>query len=127
MSKSLRGIRVARLAADGVERVGLEVPRQEAQEAGTQTDLLSLHVGQIQARSNDLDEAGTFAVRDAGAEVVDQEVVIDGNLISSRSTRRPAGVTSSERPFSWPIHLQILKHPVSCRCKSCTASARPVS
>jgi hypothetical protein len=36
-------------------------------------------------------------LRDAGAEAVDEEVVIDGNLISSRSTRRPAGVTSSER------------------------------
>jgi protease I len=163
MAKSLQGRRVAILAADGVERVELEVPRQEVQEAGAQTDLLSLHAGQIQARNNDLDEGGTFAVdrevsdasvddydalllpggtvnpdklrtddravafvrdfvgsgkpvgvichgpwtlieagvargrtltsfpsirtdlRNAGAEVVDEEVVIDGNLISSRS------------------------------------------
>jgi putative intracellular protease/amidase len=78
-----------------VERVELEVPRQEVQEAGAQTDLLSLPAGQIQARNNDLDESGTCTLtsfpsirtdlRNAGAEVVDEEVVIDGNLISSRS------------------------------------------
>jgi putative intracellular protease/amidase len=93
--KSLQGRRVAILAADGVERVELEVPRQEVQEAGAQTDLLSLPAGQIQARNNDLDESGTCTLtsfpsirtdlRNAGAEVVDEEVVIDGNLISSRS------------------------------------------
>jgi hypothetical protein len=62
MAKSSQGRRVAILAADGVERVELEVPRQEVQEAGARTDLLSLHAGQIQARNNDLDEGGTFAV-----------------------------------------------------------------
>jgi protease I len=163
MAKLLQGRRVAILAADGVERVELEVPRQEVQQAGAQTDLLSIHAGQIQARNNDLDDGGTFAVdgevsnasvddydalllpggtvnpdklrtddravafvrdfvgsgkpvgvichgpwtlieagvakgrtltsfpsirtdlRNAGAEVVDEQVVIDGNLISSRS------------------------------------------
>jgi protease I len=60
------------LAADGVERVELEVPRQEVQEAGAQTDLLSLPTGQIQARNDDLDEAGTFAVdREASDASVD--------------------------------------------------------
>jgi deglycase len=163
MAKSLQGRRVAILAADGVERVELEVPRDQVQQAGAQTELLSLRAGNIQARNNDLEEAGTFAVdrevsdasvddfdalllpggtvnpdklriddravafvrdfvdsgkpvgvichgpwtlveagvasgrtltsfpsirtdlRNAGAVVVDEEVVIDGNLISSRS------------------------------------------
>jgi protease I len=163
MANSLQGRKVAILAADGVERVELEVPRDEVLRAGAQTDLLSLQTGQIQARNNDLEEAGTFEVdravsdasvndydalllpggtvnpdklriddravafvrnfvrsgkpvgvichgpwslieagvadgrtltsfpsirtdlRNAGANVVDQEVVIDGNLISSRS------------------------------------------
>ncbi|MCW2749271.1 MAG: putative protease [Aeromicrobium sp.] len=163
MAKSLQGKRVAILAADGVERVELEVPRDQVQQAGAQTELLSLRAGNIQARNNDLEEAGTFAVdrevsdasvddfdalllpggtvnpdklriddravafvrdfvdsgkpvgvichgpwtlveagvasgrtltsfpsirtdlRNAGAVVVDEEVVIDGNLISSRS------------------------------------------
>ncbi|OBA64489.1 peptidase C56 [Mycobacterium sp. 1100029.7] len=163
MANSLQGKRVAILAADGVERVELEVPRDQVQRAGAQTELLSLHSGQIQARNNDLDDGGSFDVerevseasvddydalllpggtvnpdklrmndravafvrdfvnsgkpvgvichgpwtlveagvaqgrrltsfpsirtdlRNAGAEVVDDEVVVDGNLISSRS------------------------------------------
>jgi protease I len=163
MANSLQGRKVAILAADGVERVELEVPRDEVQRAGAETDLLSLQTGQIQARNNDLEEAGTFDVdravsdasvndydalllpggtvnpdklrineravafvrdfvrsgkpvgvichgpwslieagvadgrtltsfpsirtdlRNAGANVIDQDVVVDGNLISSRS------------------------------------------
>ncbi|BCZ24700.1 type 1 glutamine amidotransferase domain-containing protein [Mycobacterium senriense] len=163
MADALQGKRVAILAADGVERVELQVPRDQVQEAGAQTELLSLHSGQIQARNNDLDDGGSFDVdreiseasvddydalllpggtvnpdklriddravafvrdfvgsgkpvgvichgpwtlveagvakgrtltsfpsirtdlRNAGATVVDEEVVVDGNLISSRS------------------------------------------
>lgn len=163
MANTLQGRRIAILAADGVERVELETPRKAVQDAGGQTDLLSLKAGEIQARNNDLESAGTFAVdglvahasvddydalllpggtvnpdklrideaavsfvrafvnsgrpvatichgpwtlveagvakgrtltsypsvrtdlRNAGATVVDQEVVVDGNLISSRS------------------------------------------
>ncbi|MET1022466.1 MAG: type 1 glutamine amidotransferase domain-containing protein [Arthrobacter sp.] len=62
MADELRGKRVAILAADGVERVELEQPRQALQDAGATTELLSLHGGEIQARKNDLDAAGTFPV-----------------------------------------------------------------
>lgn len=62
MAGRLDGRRVAILAADGVERVELEQPRQALDEAGARTELLSLHDGQIQARDNDLDDAGTFDV-----------------------------------------------------------------
>lgn len=163
MANSLQGRRIAILAADGVERVELQTPREAVQDAGGETELLSLTAGEIQARNNDLESAGTFTVdrvvadasvddydglllpggtvnpdklridetavsfvrafvnsgkpvatichgpwtlleagvakgrrltsypsvrtdlRNAGATVVDQEVVVDGNLISSRS------------------------------------------
>jgi protease I len=163
MAETLRGKRIAILATDGVERVELEQPREALNQAGAQTDLLSVHGGEIQARENDLASAGTFTVdglvtdafvtdydalllpggtvnpdklrvdqdavafvrdfvgsgmpvaaichgpwtlieagvvggrrltsfpsistdlRNAGAEVLDQEVVVDGNLITSRS------------------------------------------
>jgi protease I len=163
MVNSLQGRRIAILAADGVERVELETPRDAVHNAGAETELLSLNTGDIQARNNDLESAGTFSVdrlvadasvddydalllpggtvnpdklrieddavsfvrafvasgkpvatichgpwtlieagvvegrtltsypsvrtdlRNAGATVVDEEVVIDGNLISSRS------------------------------------------
>jgi protease I len=62
MSDVLRDRRVAILAADGVERVELEQPRQAVEDAGGQVELLSLHDGEIAARNNDLEDAGTFTV-----------------------------------------------------------------
>jgi protease I len=62
MAGELDGKRVAILAADGVERVELEQPRQALDQAGARTELLSLHDGAIQARNNDLEAAGTFDV-----------------------------------------------------------------
>src|SRR3954453_14697755 len=62
MSDVLRDRRVAILAADGVERVELEEPRQAVEDAGAQGELLSIHDGEIAARNNDLEDAGTFTV-----------------------------------------------------------------
>ena len=62
MAADLQGKRVAILAADGVERVELEQPREVLDRAGAQTEVLSIHDGEIKARKNDLDEAGTFTV-----------------------------------------------------------------
>jgi protease I len=62
MAEQLQGKKVAILAADGVERVELEQPREALRDAGADVDVLSLHDGQIQARSHDLDPAGTFGV-----------------------------------------------------------------
>jgi hypothetical protein len=60
MAGELSGKRVAILAADGVERVELEQPRQAVRDAGADVDLLSIHDGEIAARNNDLKDAGTF-------------------------------------------------------------------
>lgn len=62
MAADLQGKKVAILAADGVERVELEQPREALDRAGAQTEVLSIHDGEIKARKNDLDEAGTFTV-----------------------------------------------------------------
>jgi protease I len=62
MAGELNGRRIAILAADGVERVELEQPRDSMSEAGAQTELLSLQEGEIQARDHDLYDAGTFPV-----------------------------------------------------------------
>ena len=58
MAGALDGRRIAILAADGVERVELERPRQALDAAGARTDVLAITDGEIQA----LREAGTFAV-----------------------------------------------------------------
>ncbi|GLY46881.1 type 1 glutamine amidotransferase domain-containing protein [Lentzea sp. NBRC 102530] len=62
MAGELNGRRVAILAADGVERVELEQPRKALDDAGAGTVVVSLAEGEIQARNNDLEDAGTFAV-----------------------------------------------------------------
>ncbi len=58
----LKGRRIAILAADGVERVELERPRQALDDAGAVTEVVSIASGEIQARNNDLEDAGTFVV-----------------------------------------------------------------
>jgi deglycase len=62
MAPTLSGRKVAILAADGVERVELEKPRQAVLDAGAELELLSIHDGEIAARNNDLEDAGTFSV-----------------------------------------------------------------
>ena len=62
MADELQGKKVAILAADGVERVELEQPREAVQNAGAQTELLSIRDGEIQARDHDLEPAGSFPV-----------------------------------------------------------------
>ena len=62
MANELQGKRVAILAADGVERVELEQPREAVQQAGADTELLSIHEREIEAREMDLKPVGTFTV-----------------------------------------------------------------
>jgi protease I len=62
MADELSGKKVAILATDGVERVELDQPRDALTGAGAETELLSIHEGEIAARNHDLEEAGTFSV-----------------------------------------------------------------
>jgi protease I len=62
MADDLKGMKVAILATDGVERIELEQPRGALYGAGASSDLLSIHSGEIQARQSDLISAGTFPV-----------------------------------------------------------------
>jgi protease I len=62
MTNELRGRRVAILAADGVEQVELEQPRQAVENAGATTDLLSIQSGEIQAMNHDIDKGDRFPV-----------------------------------------------------------------
>jgi protease I len=62
VSKELEGQKIAILAADGVERIELEEPRGALRAAGAETEVLSLHGGEIDARQHDLDVAATVKV-----------------------------------------------------------------
>jgi protease I len=62
MANDLDGRTIAILAADGVEQVELEKPREAVQDAGAKTELLSIKDGEIQAMNHDLEPADTFGV-----------------------------------------------------------------
>lgn len=102
MAGKLNGRRVAILAADGVERVELEQPRQALDQAGARTELLSLHDGTIQARNNDLEAAGTFdvdaLVRSASVEDYDA-LLLPGGTVNPDKLRVDEAAVSFVRDF----------------------------
>jgi protease I len=97
MAGELNGRRVAILAADGVERVELEKPRQALDDAGARTDLISITSGEIVARDHDLEDAGTFGVdRLVGAASPDEydALLLPGGTVNPDKLRmEPAAVT----------------------------------
>ncbi|WP_010539733.1 type 1 glutamine amidotransferase domain-containing protein [Dietzia alimentaria] len=102
MAADLQGKRVAILAADGVERVELEQPREALDRAGARTEVLSIHDGEIQARKNDLDEAGTFTVDGlvADASVGDYDaLVLPGGTVNPDQLRVDKDAVSFVRDF----------------------------
>jgi protease I len=68
MADQLSGKKIAILAADGVEQVELEQPRQAVTEAGATVTLLSLGTGSIQAMNGDIEKGDTFDVDKAVAD-----------------------------------------------------------
>jgi deglycase len=86
MAGKLEGKRIAILATDGVEQVELTEPRKALQDAGAQTELVSLDTGEIQAFDH-LDHADRLKVdrKVADARVDDY----DGLLI-------PGGVANGD-------------------------------
>ena len=102
MSDVLRERRVAILAADGVERVELERPRQAVEEAGARVELLSIHDGEIAARNNDLEDAGTFTVdRLVGDASVDDydALLLPGGTVNPDKLRMDQGAVEFVRNF----------------------------
>ena len=84
MAGELRGQTIAILAADGVEQVELEQPRQAVQDAGAETVLLSIQLGEIQAMNHDIEPADTFTVdkqvSEASAEDYDGLILPGGTV-----------------------------------------------
>lgn len=102
MAADLQGRRVAILAADGVERVELEQPREALDRAGARTEVLSVGEGHIQARENDLDPAGTFGVDGlvAEASVADYDaLVLPGGTVNPDKLRVDEDAVAFVRDF----------------------------
>lgn len=78
MAGELQGKKVAILATDGVEQVELEQPRDAVEQAGAETELLSLEAGEIQATEGDINPADRFSVdrEVASADVADYDALL---------------------------------------------------
>lgn len=99
---TLDGKRIAILAADGVERVELEQPREALRGAGAQVDLLSLQAGEIEARDHDLQPAGTFTVdREVSAcSPADYDgLILPGGTVNPDKLRADESAVSFVRDF----------------------------
>lgn len=99
MDQKLSGKKVAILAADGFEQVELTQPRQALEEAGAQTQVISLQAGSIQGMNHD-EKGGTVAV-----DVVLQKARpedYDGLLL-------PGGVANPDKLRMVPEAVQFVK------------------
>jgi protease I len=102
MARDLQGMKVAILAADGVERVELEEPRGALLGAGARTDVLSIHPGEIQARQFDLEPVGTFPVDRvvADASVGDYDaLLLPGGTVNPDKLRMNTDAVAFVREF----------------------------
>jgi protease I len=88
MTRELQGTKVAILATDGVERIELDQPRGALYGAGAQTELLSIHPGEIQARQFDMVPAGTFPV---------DRVVADASVDDYDALLLPGGTVNPDQ------------------------------
>ncbi len=76
--------------ADGVEQVELEQPRQAVEDAGAETELLSIDTGEIQAMNQDINKGDTFAVDKAvgDASVDDYDgLLLPGGVVNPDNLR----------------------------------------
>src|SRR3954452_19417419 len=100
MSDVLRDRRVAILATDGVERVELEQPREAVEDAGARGELLLIHEGEIAARKNVLEDAGTFTV---------DRLVGEASVEDYDALLLPGGTVNPDKPRMEPAAVQFVR------------------
>jgi protease I len=102
MADELQGRRIAIIATDGVEQSELEEPRQAVEEAGAETELISLEEGQIQAMKSDINKGDTFEVDKVigNAEVDDYDgVILPGGVANPDNLRQDEDVIKFLQDF----------------------------
>jgi len=113
MADELTGMKVAILAADGVEQVELERPRDAVEQAGAATELLSLESGQIQAMESDINPTDKFAV---DCEVADADVEDYDALLLPGGTVNPDKLRMDEDALGFLQEFFSTGKPVGVIC-----------
>jgi protease I len=102
MADELQGKRIAILAADGVEQVELEQPREAVENAGAETEVLSIQPGEIQAMNHDIDKGDKFpvdrVVSDASPDDYDG-LILPGGTMNPDNLRQDEGAISFVQEF----------------------------
>ena len=102
MANELEGKTIAILAADGVEQVELEQPRQAVEDAGAETELLSIDSGEIQAVEHDLNLTDKFTVdrKVSEASVDDYDgLILPGGALNPDNLRQDEGAVGFVQEF----------------------------
>jgi protease I len=113
MANTLQGKIIAILAADGVERVEFEQPRDAIIDAGGQVVVLSLKTGGIDARDHDLEPAGTVHV---DAEVSDASVSDYDALVLPGGTINPDKLRANSDAVAFVHDFVESGKPVAAIC-----------
>jgi protease I len=96
MANQLKGRKVAILASSGVEEIELVKPRSAVEEAGAQTEVLSIESGEIQAMNHDVEKAGRIRVdrlvSDASVDDYDALLLPGGTTNPDHLRQDPAAV-----------------------------------
>jgi len=113
MADDLNGKKIALLAADGVEQVELEKPREAVENAGAETELLSIEDGEIQAMNHDIDKGDTFRVDKL---VGDASVDDYAGLILPGGCMNPDNLRQDENAISFVQEFFKAGKPVGAIC-----------
>jgi protease I len=113
MADQLNGKKIAFLAADGVEQVELEKPREAVEQAGATVELLSLDDGEIQAMNSDINPADKFPVdkKVADASPDDYE-----GLVLPGGTVNPDNLRVDEDAISFVQEIAKAGKPIGAIC-----------
>jgi len=113
MAGELNGLRVAILAASGVEQVELEQPRQVVTDAGATTTLISVEDGPIQAMNSDINKGDTF---DVDAQIGDVRAEEFDALILPGGTCNPDTLRQNGDAIRFVQEVMGANKPVAAIC-----------
>ena len=102
MAGELNGKTIAILAADGVEQVELDRPREAVEVAGATTELISLEAGEIQAVEHDLDKADKVPVDKTVSSVSADDydgLILPGGTINPDNLRQDEDAVAFVQDF----------------------------
>ena len=102
MADQLNGKKIAILAADGVEEVEYQKPKEAVEEVGASTEMLSLDRGEIQAMNHDIEPASKIAVDKAVSDASPDDyegLILPGGTVNPDKLRMDEDAISFVQQF----------------------------